>query len=213
VDELERFLADGDNREGDFVLVARPSRSKGEAVASLRFTGESPSGVPVPGASRYVTIAGRGLEIDEGELSALGWTLIPRDSASTRWVFWRWEPRDYDGADFVADVRALAASVLGDRDLSINVSAAARTAQWKARRDEALEEVGFAFGMFFLVVPVSAAITAIVGMVLGIVSFLEAIIAFALTLIFLTLVIDSDRRPRDRRSRLGRVLYALVVRC
>jgi hypothetical protein len=212
VDELERYLAEGANREGDFVLVARPTRPKGTAVASLKFTGDRPSGVPIPGASRYVTIAGRGLHVDEVGLSALGWTVIPGDSDAARWVFWRWEPRDYDAADFVADVRALAASVLAEKDLSITVSAAALTAQRNARRDEALEEVGFAFGMFFLAMPVSAAITAGVGVVLGIVSLLEATVAFVLTLVVVKSVIDTDRTiRRDRGSRLGGFLAALLV--
>jgi hypothetical protein len=213
IDQLERYLADAGNRDGDFVVVARPTRSGSSAVASMTFTRDRPRGVPLPSARRYLTIGGRRLQIDAAELAALGWTASSRDSDTTRSVFWRPEPLGHDPAELAGHIRDLAASVLRETDLSISIRGAAGTARMNARRDEALEEVGFAFGMFFLVIPVSAAITAVAGVVLGIVSFVEAIIAFALTIIFLKLVIDSDRgSPRDRGRRLGGVLYALIVR-
>jgi hypothetical protein len=231
VDELEGFLR-GDRRHRDsFELEARPAASARDAVASIAFrrTPRYKTYLEVDGVRRPITlldprlagrlsadIKGRGLRVNEAELSQLGWELtVARTSEASgqSYKLWSREPAPDDPALLAADVRALAASLIGE-EADIEVPMASWMARAKLARHEAREVSRFTFGFFaFAVMPVSAVAAAVLGMAIGWATPLEAAVAIGLTLLFVGLLVVGDNRNSfaGLLHKVGGLLYKVVV--
>src|SRR5215212_5440632 len=75
----------------------------------------------------------------------------------------------------------------------------------KAARAASAEDIGFAFGFFFLAMPFPAIVIAFVGVLTGIVTLLEALVSVGVTSGWVGLEVFDNRGARVIRSLTGAV--------
>jgi hypothetical protein len=215
VDELEEYLRKYPTDRRHFVVVARRANSTVQSMANLEFE-DITLWLPALATewSLRLEVRGHDLRVDERELAGLGWIKHASLDAG-RYVFRKRELPEGPAA-LAADARAVAASLLGGA-VSLSVPMASAAARMNVKRDAAAEDVGFGLGMLFILMPVSAVLTAIFGAATRLVTPPEAIVSLALTELLVVLVLHGDQGSRKHNwvSRIGKwvanVLFGGVI--
>jgi hypothetical protein len=212
VDDLEGYLRKYPEDQSHFVVVAWRANSIVPAIANLDFENIT---VSMPGFTNQWSLRlearGQELRVDERELAELGWIPYGYPDSGQRYAFRKRELPEGSAA-LAADARAVAASLLGGAVI-LSVPMASAAARMKVKRDSAAEDVAFAFGMLFILMPVSAVLTAIFGAATRLVTPLEAIVSVALTALLVVLVVHGDRGSQKSNwvSRVGNSVAAVLV--